>query len=71
MTTMILVLATIAASVVYICLLAYRIGLGRGRHARIWSKPRPLQLLAHGEHEAPRAAPTPRESGPAGEAVAA
>jgi hypothetical protein len=53
----------IAAAVVYVLLLAYRIGLGAGRHARVWSRPRPLRLLSHGKHEGPK--PRREPQGPA------
>jgi hypothetical protein len=66
-----LILLAIAAAVAYVLLLAYRIGLGAGRHARVWSPPRPLRLLSHGEHERPKASREPKGPASSETAVAA
>jgi hypothetical protein len=64
---MIITFVGLAATYAYLLLLAYRVGHG-GRHARVWARPRPLKLLAHGSHTA---APARSEASESTSAVAA
>ena len=64
---MIHVLLTLATLIVYgwLALIEYRTRRPRARHAQVDPRTRPLRVLAHGRHEAPR------KTGRDGKAVAA
>lgn len=67
---MILFFSSLTIAVLYVMALAHRVGIGRHPHARVWSRPRPLRLLAHGAHEARPAPKHGRTQAAASKAVA-